>query len=96
MNTSLAVYRSLKCACINFAASVHCVILQELLTLVGCDTEIIHLPLSREEEEGESAPEPEWGGESEAAIFIKFLWRTSTASRRASKAPPHEAGIERL
>ena len=50
MNPSLAVYRGLKCAGIDFAASVPCVNLQELLTLIGGDPEIIHLPATREEE----------------------------------------------
>lgn len=50
MNPSLAVYRGLKRAGINFATSVPCVNLQELLTLVENDEEIIHLPVTREEE----------------------------------------------
>lgn len=50
MNPSLAVYRGLKRAGINFVASVPCVNLQELLALVGGDPEIIHLPVTREEE----------------------------------------------
>lgn len=50
MNPSLAVYRGLKRAGINFAASVPCVNLQQLLCLVGEDPEIIHVPVTREEE----------------------------------------------
>jgi sulfopyruvate decarboxylase subunit alpha len=50
MNPSLAVYRGLKRAYINFATSVPCVNLQELLSLVGCDPDIIHVPVTREEE----------------------------------------------
>jgi sulfopyruvate decarboxylase subunit alpha len=50
MNPSLAVYRGLKRSGISFAASVPCVNLQELLTLVGDDADIIHVPVTREEE----------------------------------------------
>jgi len=50
MNPSLAVYRGLKRASINLATSVPCVNLQELLTLVDGDPEIIHVPVTREEE----------------------------------------------
>ena len=50
MNPSLAVYQGMKHACIDFAASVPCVNLQELLTLIGGDPEIVHLPVTREEE----------------------------------------------
>jgi sulfopyruvate decarboxylase subunit alpha len=50
MNPSLAVYRGMKRAGINFATSVPCVNLQELLALVNGDADIIHLPVTREEE----------------------------------------------
>jgi len=50
MNPSLAVYQGMKRAGINFVASVPCVNLQELLALVGGDPEIIHVPVTREEE----------------------------------------------
>ncbi len=50
MNPSLAVYRGMKRAGINFATSVPCVNLQELLGLVSGDPNIIHLPVTREEE----------------------------------------------
>jgi sulfopyruvate decarboxylase subunit alpha len=50
MIPSLAVCRGLKRAGIDFAASVPCVNLQELLTLIGSDPEITHLPVTREEE----------------------------------------------
>ena len=50
MNPSLAIYRGLKRADINFATSVPCINLQELLALVGGDPDIIHLPVTREEE----------------------------------------------
>ena len=50
MNPSLAVYQGMKRAGINFVTSVPCVNLQELLALVGGDPEIIHVPVTREEE----------------------------------------------
>jgi sulfopyruvate decarboxylase subunit alpha len=50
MNPSLAVYQGMKRAGIDFATSVPCVNLQELLTLIGADEDIIHLPVTREEE----------------------------------------------
>jgi sulfopyruvate decarboxylase subunit alpha len=50
MDPNLAVYRGLKRAGIDFAASVPCVNLQRLLNLVGEDPEIIHVPVTREEE----------------------------------------------
>ncbi len=50
MDPSLAVYKGMKRAGINFATSVPCVNLQELLALVGGDQDIIHLPVTREEE----------------------------------------------
>jgi sulfopyruvate decarboxylase subunit alpha len=50
MNPSLAIYRGLKRAGIDFATSIPCVNLQQLLTLVGEDPEIIHVPVTREEE----------------------------------------------
>jgi len=50
MNPSLAIYQGLKRAGINFVTSVPCVNLQELLGLVSGDPDIIHLPVTREEE----------------------------------------------
>jgi sulfopyruvate decarboxylase subunit alpha len=50
MNPSFAVYHGIKRAGISFATSVPCVNLQELLTLVSADREIIRLPVTREEE----------------------------------------------
>jgi sulfopyruvate decarboxylase subunit alpha len=50
MNPSLAVYQGMKRAGINFVTSVPCVNLQELLALVSGDPEIIHVPVTREEE----------------------------------------------
>jgi sulfopyruvate decarboxylase subunit alpha len=50
MNPSHSIYRGLKRAGIDFATSVPCVNLQELLDLVGKDPKIIHVPVTREEE----------------------------------------------
>lgn len=50
MTPSLAIYRGLKSVGIDFVASVPCVNLQKLLTLIGNDSKIIHLPATREEE----------------------------------------------
>ena len=50
MNPSLAVYQGMLRAGINFVTSVPCVNLQELLALVSDDPEIIHVPVTREEE----------------------------------------------
>ena len=50
MNPSLAVYQGMKRAGINFVTSVPCVNLQELLVLVSSDPDIIHVPVTREEE----------------------------------------------
>ena len=50
MNASVAVYRGLKLAGIDFATSVPCVNLQKLLNLVSLDPNMIHVPVTREEE----------------------------------------------
>jgi sulfopyruvate decarboxylase subunit alpha len=50
MKSNLAVYRGLKRAGIDFAASVPCINLQQLLHKVEADHEIIHIPVTREEE----------------------------------------------
>ncbi len=50
MNPSLAVYQGMLRSGIDFATSVPCVNLQELLSLVGSNPNIIHVPVTREEE----------------------------------------------
>ena len=50
MTPSRSIYRGLKRAGVDFATSVPCVNLQQLLDLVGDDQEIIHVPVAREEE----------------------------------------------
>lgn len=47
---SEAVYRGIKRAGVDFVASVPCVNLRELLSLVDADPEIAHVPATREEE----------------------------------------------
>ena len=50
MNPSLAVYQGMLRSDIDFATSVPCVNLQELLSLIGSNPNIIHVPVTREEE----------------------------------------------
>jgi sulfopyruvate decarboxylase subunit alpha len=50
INLSQAIYRGLKRAGIDFAVSVPCVNLDQLLELICQDDEIYHLPVTREEE----------------------------------------------
>ncbi len=49
-NPSEALYEGMKRAGIDFVASVPCVNLQELLSMVDADPEITHVPATREEE----------------------------------------------
>ena len=66
---SRAVYLGLKRAGINFAASVPCVNLGPLLRMVTSDEEIIHIPVTREEE-GVGICAGAWmGGKSPALIM---------------------------
>ena len=50
MDSTEAVYQGLKSAGINFIVSVPCVNLGKLLELIDDDNEIIHVPVTREEE----------------------------------------------
>lgn len=50
MNPSLAAYRGMKQAGIDFVASVPCVNLQGLFDLIEKDPDIVHVPVTREEE----------------------------------------------
>ncbi len=70
MSPSLAIYRGLKRAGIGFAASVPCVNLQELLTQVGEDPDIIHLPVTREEE-GVGLCAGAWMGGRKPALLMQ-------------------------
>jgi len=70
MNPSLAVYQGMKRAGINFATSVPCVNLQELLALVSGDPDIIHVPVTREEE-GVGICAGAWMGGRRAALLMQ-------------------------
>ena len=50
MDSSEAIYNGLKDAGINFIVSVPCVNLSKLLNMIDEDEEIIHIPVTREEE----------------------------------------------
>lgn len=50
MESSEAVYKSLKNAGINFAVSLPCVNLGKVMEMVDCDPDVIHVPVTREEE----------------------------------------------
>lgn len=50
MNSSQAIYQALKNAGINFVVSLPCVNLGEIMEKVDCDRNIIHVPVTREEE----------------------------------------------
>ena len=50
MDSSEAVYRGIKSAGINFIVSVPCINLRKILELIDDDEEIIHVPVTREEE----------------------------------------------
>ncbi len=50
IDPSSAVFRGMKGAGIDFVASVPCVNLQDLLCTVDADPDIIHVPVTREEE----------------------------------------------
>ncbi len=70
MDPSLAIYRGLKRADINFAASVPCINLQQLLVLVGDDPHIIHVPVTREEE-GVGLCAGAWMGGQRTALIMQ-------------------------
>jgi sulfopyruvate decarboxylase subunit alpha len=70
MKSSLAVYRGLKRAGIDFAASVPCINLQQLLHQVEEDHEIIHIPVTREEE-GVGLCAGAWMGGRKPALIMQ-------------------------
>ena len=70
MKPSLAVYRGLKRAGIDFAASVPCINLHQLLHLVVDDHEIIHVPVTREEE-GVGLCAGAWMGGRKPALIMQ-------------------------
>ncbi len=70
MNPSLAVFRGLKSAGIDFVTSVPCVNLQKLLTMISEDPGIIHLPVTREEE-GVGVCAGAWMGGRRPALLMQ-------------------------
>jgi sulfopyruvate decarboxylase subunit alpha len=50
MDSSKAVFQGLKKAGINFVVSLPCVNLGEIMEMVECEPDIIHVPVTREEE----------------------------------------------
>src|SRR5664279_4466425 len=50
MDSSQTIYKALKNAGINFVVSLPCVNLGKLMEMVDCDRDIIHVPVTREEE----------------------------------------------
>ncbi|MDD1774562.1 MAG: sulfopyruvate decarboxylase subunit alpha [Methanobacterium sp.] len=50
MDSSEAVYKGLKKAGVNFVVSLPCVNLGKIMEMVDCDPDIIHIPVTREEE----------------------------------------------
>ena len=70
MKPSLAVYRGLKRAGIDFAASVPCINLQQLLHQIEADHEIIHVPVTREEE-GVGLCAGAWMGGRKPALIMQ-------------------------
>lgn len=70
MNASLSVYHGLKLAGIDFATSVPCVNLQKLLNLVSEDPEIVHVPVTREEE-GVGICAGAWMGGRQPALLMQ-------------------------
>lgn len=70
MDPSQAVYLGLKRAGIDFVASVPCINLCKLLELVGSDSEIIHVPVTREEE-GVGLCAGAWMGGRRACLLMQ-------------------------
>jgi sulfopyruvate decarboxylase subunit alpha len=70
MKPSLAVYCGLKRAGIDFAASVPCINLQQLLHQIEDDHEIIHIPVTREEE-GVGLCAGAWMGGRKPALIMQ-------------------------
>lgn len=70
MNPSLAVYQGMLRAGINFAASVPCVNLQELLARINEDEHILHVPVTREEE-GVGLCAGAWMGGRKPALLMQ-------------------------
>jgi sulfopyruvate decarboxylase subunit alpha len=71
IHPTLAIFRGLKHTGIDFAASMPCVNLQELLRLIGEDPDIIHIPVTREEE-GVGICAGAWMGGRRPALLMQI------------------------
>lgn len=69
MDSSQAVFEGLKKAGINFVVSVPCVNLAKLMEMIDCDPEIIHIPVTREEEGFGIAAGAYMGGKKPAILM---------------------------
>ncbi len=70
IDPSQAIHRGLKRADINFAASVPCVNLGLLLDLISHDPEMLHIPVTREEE-GVGVCAGAWMGGCRPALLMQ-------------------------
>jgi len=70
MNPSLAVFRGLKSAGIDFVSSVPCVNLRQLLCMIEDDPQISHVPVTREEE-GVGLCAGAWMGGKRSALLMQ-------------------------
>ena len=69
MDSSQAVFEGLKNAGIDFVVSVPCVNLAKLMEMIDCDPEIIHIPVTREEEGFGIAAGAYMGGKKPAILM---------------------------
>lgn len=70
INPSLCVYSGLKSSGIDLVASVPCVNLRQLLKLINADSEIVHVPVTREEE-GVGLCAGAWMGGKRPALLMQ-------------------------
>jgi sulfopyruvate decarboxylase subunit alpha len=70
IDPSLAVFLGLKRAGVDFAVSVPCINLGRILDLVSSDPEILHLPVTREEE-GVGVAAGAWMGGKRPALLMQ-------------------------
>lgn len=69
MDSTQAVYQALKDIGIDFIVSVPCVNLSKILEIVDCDSEITHVPVTREEEGFGIAAGAYMGGKKPAILM---------------------------
>ena len=69
MDSSQAVFEGLKKAGVDFVVSVPCVNLAKLMDMIDCDPEIIHIPVTREEEGFGIAAGADMGGKKPAILM---------------------------